>query len=308
MAETVLIRREAVAGREAAVGPKLVQDAGVFAWPSAGGELLRRRSLFYILLLAILARPNLPAQVAPSEQVQVAPQVMRRAEPPAANATAEALEERGDQLRAVKAYLDALDYYRAALAKKPNTAEIYNKAGICELQLRRFRQASKDFEASIRNSSQNADYYNNLGAAYHLEKKYGKAIKQYEKAIKLRQDAASYYSNLGSAYFSKRAFEKAAAAYSQAVQLDPDVFERTSRTGITAQTSSPEDRARFDYVVAKLFAKAGDRDRSLQYLRKAVEEGYKGINDVYKDAEFAELRKDHRFTELMAARPLAIPE
>jgi tetratricopeptide (TPR) repeat protein len=269
---------------------------------------LQRRSRFCILLLAILARPNLTSQVVPSDQVQVVPPLLRHTEPPAANATADELEQRGDQLRARKAYLDALDYYRAALAKKPSSSAIYNKAGICELQLRRFRQASKDFEASIRNSRQNADYYNNLGAAFHLEKKYGKAIKQYQKAIQLRQDAASYYSNLGSAYFSKKEFEKAAATYTRAVQLDPDVFERTSRTGITAQTSSPEDRAHFDYVVAKLFAKAGDRDRSLQYLRKAVEEGYKGINDVYKDAEFAELRKDHRFTELMAARPLAIPE
>ncbi len=67
--------------------------------------------------------------------------------------------------------------------------------------------------------------------------------------------------------------------------------------------SSPEDRAHFDYVMAKLFAQAGNSDRSLQYLRKALEEGYKGIDAVYKDAEFAGLRKDPRFTELMAARP-----
>ncbi len=49
-------------------------------------------------------------------------------------------------------------------------------------------------------------------------------------------------------------------------------------------------------------------DRSLQYLRRALEEGYKGIDNVYKDPEFAGLRNDARFTELMAARPPAIPE
>ena len=143
---------------------------------------------------------------------------------------------------------------------------------------------------------------------FYLEKKYGKAIKRYEDAIKLRQDSASFYSNLGAAYFSRKEFEKASLAYNQALRIDPDIFERTSHTGVQAQMSSPGDRAHFYYVLAKLYAKSGIADRSLQYLRRAMEEGYRGIEDVYKDEEFAALRKDPRFTELMAARPMAIPE
>ncbi len=269
---------------------------------------MHRQSLFFLLVFAILAGTNLQAQVSSSEQVQVAPPLMRRAEPPAANATAEDLEERGDQLRAEKAYLDALDYYRAALAKKPNSPRIYNKAGIAELQTQRYKEARKNFQHAIRADRQFADAYNNLGVVYYEEKNYRKAIKQYQQALELRTDAASYYSNLGAAYFSRKEFEKAVLAYKQALQLDPDVLERTSRTGVTAQLPSPEDRAHYHYVMAKLYAKMGATDRCLEYLRRAMEEGYKGINDVYKDAEFADLRKDPRFTELMAARPTAIPE
>ena len=33
-----------------------------------------------------------------------------------------------------------------------------------------------------------------------------------------------------------------------------------------------------------------------------MEVGYKDFNNVYKDAEFAEVRKDKRFTELVAAK------
>jgi hypothetical protein len=61
-------------------------------------------------------------------------------------------------------------------------------------------------------------------------------------------------------------------------------------------------------VLAKLYAKMGVADRSLHYLKKAMEEGYKNIGDVYKDGEFAEIRKDPRFTELMMAKPTAVPE
>jgi tetratricopeptide (TPR) repeat protein len=267
------------------------------------------RQFPFLLLVAVVGTsPSGLAQVRSAEQVQVAPPPIRRAEAPAANATVGELEQRGDTLRAEKAYLDALDYYRAAIAKEPNSAKLYNKAGINELQMARFGEARRDFEKAIKNDRQFADAYNNLGVIYYLQKKYGKAVKQYDAAIKLRQDSGSFYSNLGAAYFSRKEFEKASLAYNQALAIDPDIFERTSHTGVQAQMSSPGDRAHFYYVLARLYAKAGVSDRSLQYLRRAMEEGYKGIEDVYKDAEFADLRKDPRFTDLMAARPLAIPE
>jgi tetratricopeptide (TPR) repeat protein len=260
------------------------------------------------LLITVVYPASASGQTSSPERVQVNPPTVRRAEIPAANATAESLEQRGDSLKADKAFLDALDFYRAALKKKPDSASVYNKAGITELMLQRFREAAKDFRRAVKIDKKFADAYNNLGVIYYLQKKYGKAVKQYEKAINLRSDAASFYSNLGSAYFSKKEFDKAILAYNQAVKLEPDIFERTSRNGVTAHMSSPEDRAHFDYVLAKLFAREGNADRSLQYLRKAMEDGYKAIDDVYKDNEFAALRKDPRFTELMSARPPAIPE
>ena len=78
------------------------------------------------------------------------------------------------------------------------------------------------------------------------------------------------------------------------------MFGRTSRNGVQAQLPSPEDRARYDYTVAKLYAKMGLPEQSLEYLRKAKEDGYRDLKNVYKDVEFAELRKNPRFTELMA--------
>jgi hypothetical protein len=45
----------------------------------------------------------------------------------------------------------------------------------------------------------------------------------------------------------------------------------------------------------------GFSDQSLEYLRKAMEAGYKDLKSVYKDEEFAQLRKNPRFTELMAS-------
>lgn len=260
------------------------------------------------LLLAFSSVLPLHAQSAPTEQVQVGPPPLHRAEPPEPSASAEELEKRGDELRSSKYYLDAIDYYNAALQKRPNNPILLNKLGISELLLQHYREAKKCFQRALKADRRYADAYNNLGVVEYISKKYGKAVRQYERAIQLNSQSASFFSNLGAAYFSKKEFDKALTAYKQALQLDPEVFDRVSHSGVAAQMSRPEDRAHYDYVLAKLYAQMGDADRSLQCLRRAMEEGYKGIGNVYKDAEFVALRKDPRFTELMATKPPAIPE
>jgi tetratricopeptide (TPR) repeat protein len=260
------------------------------------------------LALFLFSGLSLRAEVSQSEQVQVGLPQMRVAEAPDKGSTVEALEQRGDELRAGKFYLDAIDFYRAALKKDPNNARIYNKVGIAQLQMHRFDEAKQDFERSIKKDHAFGNAYNNLGVIYYHDKKYSKAIGLYEKAIKLTPDSASFYSNLVTAYFAKKHYEDAMKAYSQAVQIDPEVFDHVSRNGVAGHIASPDDRARWDYVLAKLWAKAGDNDRCLEALRKAMEDGYKGIDEVYKDQEFVGMRKDPRFTALMASRPPGIPE
>jgi tetratricopeptide (TPR) repeat protein len=235
-----------------------------------------RKACLVVLLISSTAAL---AQISHSEQVQISPPLVRAIDPPAPDATAADLELQGDRLRGEKLYLDALDYYHAALNKKSGDARLLNKIGITELMMQRYKEARKSFERSIRSDRKFADAYNNLGVIFYEGRKYGAAVKQYEKAIQIDNSAASFFSNMGAAYFSKRSFE-------QAVQ---------------AQLPSPEDRARYDYTVAKLYAKMGLSEQSLEYLRKAMEAGYKDLKNVYKDVEFAQLRKNPRFTELMAS-------
>jgi tetratricopeptide (TPR) repeat protein len=264
------------------------------------------RSLVCVLGSILLSPLIFAAQGSPSGQLQVQSPI-RRAEPPSPALSVDELLRRGDELRAEKAYLDALDYYRTALSRgSEQTASIHNRMGIVQMEMERWKESIKEFELAIKADKNFADAHNNLGVDFYELKKYGKAISQYETAIRIRAESAPYFSNIGAAYFAKKDFEKAAAAYTQALALDPDIFEHNSRAGVAARLPSPDDRAHFDYVMAKLYAKAGVTDRSLQHLKRAMEEGYKAIDDVYKDAEFAEVRKDPRFTQLMAVRPPAI--
>jgi len=217
----------------------------------------------------------------------------------------EQLEQQGDQLRAQKRYLDAVDFYSTAIAKQP-TALLWNKKGMAYLFLQRPEDATKCFNQAIKLDKRNAAGYNNLGYMEYRKQKYNKAIRYYQKALSFHPDDAVFHYNIASAYFAMHDHQRAVQEYRAAYTLDPDIFQRISRIGVMVQSTSPEDRAAFSFMVAKLYAQAGDIDHSLEYLRKAMEEGYKNIKQVYTDAVFASLREDKRFTELMAQKPQPI--
>lgn len=250
-----------------------------------------------------------------------------RVGPPPRSASPTQLEIQADKLRADKSYAGAIDYYRAAI-KKAAAPGLWNKIGVTELQIGRHKDAIKSFDRAIKLDPRLAEAYNNRGAVYYISgaqqqtvaeragksvpggarKNYRKAVSEYQKALAIREDNASYHSNLGTAYFALKEFPAAINEYARAIQIDPEVFEHRSQTGIAAHMSSPEDRAFYSFVLARMYAKAGDLDRSLAYLRKAMEDGYKEIDSVYKDQGFAALRKDPRFAELMTSKPAVIPQ
>jgi hypothetical protein len=72
-----------------------------------------------------------------------------RVPPPSENADPVELEQQGDQFRAQKAYLDSIDYYRAAM-KTSESAVLHNKVGMCLLQLRRGMQWNTFWRRKVR--------------------------------------------------------------------------------------------------------------------------------------------------------------
>jgi len=261
-----------------------------------------------VLALAITAAAQAPAPNAyPPDTTVVVPPGFR-AEIPDPNLSALQLEERGDTLRAEKLYADSMDFYQLALKKDPSRPMLWNKIGICQIRLGRFDDARKSFEHALKLDPNFADALGNLGADYYLQKNYAKAIKTCRKAIAMRPQAASFHSNLANAFFARKEYAKAFQEYSRAIELDPDILERQSGSGVQAHVIGAEDRARYSYELAKVYARMGNFDRAFHYLKKAIEDGFPQIKSVYRDQEFASLRKDPRFAELMNSMPQAIQQ
>jgi len=60
-----------------------------------------------------------------------------------------------------------------------------------------------------------------------------------------------------------------------------------------------EERATYHFYLAKLYAKGGRNELAMQYLRKALEEGFKEKKKL-EEPEFAALRELPEYKELMA--------
>lgn len=209
------------------------------------------------------------------------------------------LEKAGDEARGQKNYSLATDYFQAALKKDSRNANLYNKLGLAQLKNNELNAAKTSFQKASKINSKYAEAINNIGAVEYMRKNYGGAAKYFKKAVALDETHSTYHVNLGAAWFSQKKFERAISEYVRALELNPDAFNQESKVGIAAQILSPEERAQYAYSLAKAYAKRGDMDNCLQCLKKAKEEGYRNMANVYKDEEFSHMRDNPRLHEVV---------
>lgn len=208
-------------------------------------------------------------------------------------------EMRGDIFMARKMFREAIDKFREC----PPSAAVDNKIGIAFHQLLQFDLAKKNYEAAIKLDPKFPQAINNLGTIYYSRKNYRKAMKYYRKALKITPESASIWVNLGSAHFARHNIKKAAECYDKAMEIDPLVFEHRSSYGTLLEERSVEDRAKFHLYLAKAYAQRGDKDKALVYLRKALEEGLKERKKIPEMPEFASIKTDAGFKELLIQDP-----
>ena len=211
-------------------------------------------------------------------------------------------EQRGDILMARKMYREAVEMYAE---EKPVTAVVRNKTGIAYHQMLQFEVARKYYEMAVKLDHNYAEAMNNLGTVYFTRKNYRRAISQYKKALHVAPQTGSFYVNLGIAYFKRKNYKEAAESFQQAVTIDPEVFEHRGSFGVILQeqTVSGEERAKFHYSLAKTYAKSGQIQRALQYIRKALEEGFNERKKIMDEPAFVALREMPEFKELVTSEP-----
>lgn len=240
-----------------------------------------------IAVLVMLSRYTIAAPVPQQDNVNLQ------------SMTASELEKAGDEARAQKDYTQAIRYFKEAVRKDRKNSALYNKLGLAELKNDDLGAARSDFERAAKRDSKNPEAVNNIGAVDFMRKNYGSAAKYFKKAVALEETRATFHVNLGAAWFSQKKLDRAIVEYARALELDPEALRQSSKVGVAAQISSPEERARYSYMLARIYAKRGDVEGCLQCLRKAKEDGYRDMGNVYRDEEFSRMRDNPKLHEVV---------
>jgi len=244
-----------------------------------------------ILLVAVLAAPAGTLARADSPQLLSPPP--QSDQPASPDLTPEV---RGDLAMAHQQYLEAINDYSQAPAK---SAVIWNKMGMAYHHLFAVDEARRDYLRALQLRPDYPEALNNLGAIYYAKKNYGKALKYYQRALRYDPKSAPIYSNLGTAYFARGKVNEGIQAYRNAFAIDPHFFE--SGSALLVNESLPaHERAEQDYCLAKLFAQSGKNEQAIEYLRKALNEGFTNRKKILEDQTLASLRATPEFSQLMA--------
>jgi Tfp pilus assembly protein PilF len=195
-------------------------------------------------------------------------------------------EELGNMLLAERRYQAAIEAYR----KSPHpSADVWNRMGIAYQQLFNINDAMRCFQASLKLNPKNGDVLNNIGTIYVSLKDFRSADQSYRKALKLEPRSAVILKNYGTELMLRRKYNQGDRMYAKAASIDPTIFQGSSGFSIADPTST-RDRGAMNYYMAKTCARAGMKGPAIDYLRKALSEGYADRQKIMADSEFASLR------------------
>ena len=117
---------------------------------------------------------------------------------------------------------EAREYYRVALASRPQAAVGYCALGDALRLQRSFEEATRYYQLAIDRDPSSARVYTNLGLTLRTQGKVDQAISYYKKSQELDPNYAWAYANLANAYRDLGRLEDAAEQYRKALALEPD--------------------------------------------------------------------------------------
>jgi serine/threonine-protein kinase len=177
---------------------------------------------------------------------------------------------------------DAVAYYRAALALKPNSPGARLNLGIALIDLKRPTEAAEEFRETLKIQEDYSAAYNCLGMALHDQGKLTEAMEEYGNALRCNENDADAHNNMGTTYYEMG---------------QPDKAEEKFREALRLRKRYP--KAHFNLGNA-LFAQGKDAEAIDEYrtalgLQKNFPNAHVNLGEVFrKQRKFAEAEAEYR--------------
>lgn len=152
---------------------------------------------------------------------------------------------------------DAIRYYQAALALRPDAAVVRNNLGHALALADRIDEAIEQLEHALRLDPSFAQAMFNVGNTYARAGRDEEAIEAFERARAMEPDAAPTYANLARALANRNRLDEALAAADRALELDPEYVAGFVHRGYVLKRLGRVDEA----IAADREALARDEDR-----------------------------------------------
>jgi serine/threonine-protein kinase len=137
----------------------------------------------------------------------------------------------GIALGQAKRWNEAVGYYRAALAIRPDSVSGHINLGNAQAELGRGDEAIREYRTAIALDPKHALAHYNLGNALRRKGQVDEAIREFQETIALDPKLAPAHNALGSALRDKKQADEAIREFQEAIALDPENVSAHSNLG-----------------------------------------------------------------------------
>jgi Tfp pilus assembly protein PilF len=148
----------------------------------------------------------------------------------------------------------AESHYRAALALNPNLAELHYNYGVLLTGRARYTEAAESFRRALDLNPSLAEAHNNYAFLLMMSGHLEEAAQEYRAAISNKPDYRAAHFNLGRILIQQGKVREAISHF------------------LLTLTPSDEETPRCTYALAAAYARAGDTENALKYMRQAQSE------------------------------------
>ena len=145
----------------------------------------------------------------------------------------------------------AEEHYSAAMRIDPGSAEGYYNYGVLLLSAEKYSQAEEAFRKTMEINPFHAGAHNNLGYLLERRSNFSEAEAEYRKAIENKPSYRQAHFNLGRILVNQKQFQEGIQELKKTIEPED------------------ENTPRYVYALGAAFARSGDRQNGLRYIRQA---------------------------------------